>query len=316
MSKVIRLTLTILILLSIAAVYGCSSPTPTPRDPTAVYIVATRDFGRELLFDKEIPIEDRLSAMDALKRVANIETKYGGGFVSSIKGPSSWYPETEGDWLYYINGISARVGAADYTLREGDIEHWDFHRGFHDICPAAIVGDFPEPFLHGYGGKVHQTVVVYADGFEEQAAELEDTLNDMVVVQVLIRGIAELSEEEKENCNLIIVGAANCQLISELSELYRRLGFYVYFEDGRMIAINSEGKVQAKYGAGSGVIQATQNPWNPGGIGACESVVWMVSGVDDIGVRKAVEALTGSYSQFRYCYAVVVTDEGIIKVPQ
>jgi hypothetical protein len=114
------------------------------------------------------------------------------------------------------------------------------------------------------------------------------------------------------------VGTADCQLISELNELYQlypRLGFYVYFEDGRMIVLNSRGEVGAEYRVGGGIIQATQNPWNPSGIGACESVVWMISGVDDIGVRKAVDAFTRNYSQFKYAYAVVTADDEMVKVP-
>ncbi|GAI85551.1 unnamed protein product, partial [marine sediment metagenome] len=36
------------------------------------------------------------------------------------------------------------------------------------------------------------------------------------------------------------------------------------------------------------LIQATQNPWNPKGIGACENVVWLVSGTDEAGVKDAI----------------------------
>ena len=65
-----------------------------------------------------------------------------------------------------------------------------------------------------------------------------------------------------------------------------------------------------------GVIQATQSPWNPTGIGASQNVVWMVSGLDETGVKNAVDTLVNHYDDCEYACAVVVAGGGIIKVPQ
>ena len=60
-----------------------------------------------------------------------------------------------------MNGIEATRGAVEYRLRDGDVEWWDYRdwgRVGQDV--PVVVGAFPEPFLHGYDGKVRPAVVV------------------------------------------------------------------------------------------------------------------------------------------------------------
>ncbi|MBU7034812.1 MAG: DUF4430 domain-containing protein [Theionarchaea archaeon] len=46
-----------------------------------------------------------------------------GGFVISVNGVSQ-NPSDNIYWMYYINGEPAQVGAADYTVQEGDEIVW------------------------------------------------------------------------------------------------------------------------------------------------------------------------------------------------
>jgi hypothetical protein len=46
-----------------------------------------------------------------------------GGFVTSINGISQ-NPSENVYWMYYINGELGQVGAADYTVQEGDKITW------------------------------------------------------------------------------------------------------------------------------------------------------------------------------------------------
>ena len=56
-------------------------------------------------------------------------------------------------WLYFVNGIQANVGGADYTLHPGDTEWWDY-RYWNDLIQVPVaIGAWPEPFVHGYGGR-------------------------------------------------------------------------------------------------------------------------------------------------------------------
>src|SRR5207302_272779 len=52
--------------------------------------------------------------------------------------------------------------AAEYRLRKGDVEWWDFHRWRGAPQQEEVVpGAFPEPLLHGFDGKTRSTVVLY-----------------------------------------------------------------------------------------------------------------------------------------------------------
>ena len=88
--------------------------------------------------------------MQALDRELDINTAYGGRFVQSIEGVEGDVSKQR-DWFWFLNGIEADQSAADYRLRPGDVEWWDF-RSWEDVMrEPVVVGAFPEPFQHGYG---------------------------------------------------------------------------------------------------------------------------------------------------------------------
>jgi len=307
------------LLLVMAALSACSPPPSPEAGVITVRVVATRNFGQELMFDETLEVPEGTSAMSALMKVSEVETAYGGGFVNAINSVRSGFIGSQSmkmDWFIYINGIQSNTGALDYKLRNGDIQHWDFHDwSFHHFIPA-IVGDFPEPFRHGYGGKTSSTIIAYADSLKEDAENLERRLVRLGVSNVSIKRLGELSENEKESCNLLLLGSMDSEPLSELNQVWNRLGFFAHFESGNLVVLNTKGEVVTKYDAGVGLIQATQNPWNPKGIGACESVVWLVSGTDEVGVKDAIHALVNRYTEFQYACAAVVANGEMIKVPQ
>jgi hypothetical protein len=98
--------------------------------------------------------------MQALRRVADVKTRYGGRFVQAINGIAGSL-SAQRDWFYFVNGYEADRGAAEYRLRPGDVEWWDFRSwaGPGGEHVPVVVGAFPEPFLHGYGGKRRPAVV-------------------------------------------------------------------------------------------------------------------------------------------------------------
>jgi hypothetical protein len=321
----IIVTALVIICLFVVGLCGCSAQQPSPPSSTTspaiteVRVVVTQNFGQELMFDRVVKIEDGACAMDALKQVAEIETAYGGGFVNAINGVRSQYTGDRSarvDWFIYANGILTNVGALDYTLHPGDIECWDIHDwSFRHFIPA-IIGHFPEPFVHGYEGEVRPTIVVYQGNWKKEAEDVANKLNQLGVEDASAKSISELSGEERKSCNLLLLGDKDSELISELNQVWSRLGFFAHFEEGKLVVLNPKGEVTAKYGAESGLIQATQNLWNPKGIGVCENVVWMVSGTDETGVKNAVDTLINHYSEFQYAYAVVIANGKVIKVPR
>jgi hypothetical protein len=111
-----------------------------------------------VLHDETVPAG--LTAMQALDRVAEVKTRYGGRFVQSVDGLDGDITRRR-DWFYFVNGIEADIGAAEYRLHDGDVEWWDFRSWKKRMREPVVVGAFPEPFLHGFGGETHPTLVLY-----------------------------------------------------------------------------------------------------------------------------------------------------------
>ena len=313
MLKPILAVLVVAGLLTIA-LCGCQ---PQPTDEIAVKVIVTQNFGNELMLDEPVVVSTGTSALGALEEVVMVETKYGGGFIAAINGIRSQYSagtKAKNDWFFYVNGMSANVGAREYKLHDGDIEHWDFHDwSFQAFIPATI-GDFPQPFLGGYKGKPSPTIIVYDENFQVPSLDLMSKLTKLGVENIRAQVPTELSSQAKGHSNLILLGTEDFGLISELNE-NRKLGFYIHFEEGKAVVYDSQGN-KTQYESDCGIIQATQNPWNPKGIGVCENVVWMISGANESQVQNAINALAKHHEEFRYACAAVVTGEEVIKVPE
>jgi len=319
--KRLRLTIAVIFLFLLPASIACSASTaPVPEQATtmSVRIIVTQNFGQELILDRTLDTGEKSNAMDTLQRVAQVETAYGGGFVISINGIRSQYSglgSAQQDWFLYINGMESNTGALDYTLQPGDIEHWDFHNwSFHQSIPA-IIDSFPGTFKYGYGGNTRPTIIAYADGFNEAADNLEQGLIASGV-KVSSQNLDELSENAKESSNLLLLGTSDNQLISELNREWQRLGFFADFENGNLVALSPDGHVETRYGAGVGLIEATQNPWNPNGTSADQNAVWLVSGTDVNGVNAAADILLKHSEELKYSFAVVVSGGKAINLPE
>jgi hypothetical protein len=143
------------LVLAVAVLAGCGG-----EDHGKATLWVTRDRGAEVILDREVPAG--LTAMQALDRAADIETRYGGRYVQAINGIEGSLTNRR-DWFYFINGYEADRSAAEYRLREGDVEWWDFRSWKTRMREPVVVGAFPEPFLHGYGGKRLDAYVVIDD---------------------------------------------------------------------------------------------------------------------------------------------------------
>jgi Domain of unknown function (DUF4430) len=148
------------VVLAAAALAGCASAGAGGGGRATIWV--TRDEGARVLLVRSVPAG--LTAMQALQRVARVETRYGGRFVQAIGGLAGSSSGRQ-DWFYFVNGYEADRGAAEYRLHDGDVEWWDYRSWQHRMREPVVIGAFPEPFLHGYGGKARPAAVVF-DGPE------------------------------------------------------------------------------------------------------------------------------------------------------
>jgi Domain of unknown function (DUF4430) len=161
-----RLALAAAAALATALAAGCGG---TGGDGHATLWV-TRDEGRQVLLVRSVPAGE--TAMQALERSARVRKRYGGHFVQSVNGIAGSI-STRHDWFYFVNGIEASRGAAEYRLHAGDVEWWDYRNwGAVGESVPVVVGAFPEPFLHGYAGKRRPADVVGSGAAARSLAKL------------------------------------------------------------------------------------------------------------------------------------------------
>jgi hypothetical protein len=130
----------------------------------------TRDRGAEVVMDTTVPAG--ISALEALRRKAEVETRYGGRFVQAVNGIEGDLARQR-DWFWFVNGYEGDRSAADYDLHDGDVLWWDHRSWAGEMRQPVVVGAFPEPFLHGYEGKRRPAVVRGPPGeTAERLAEL------------------------------------------------------------------------------------------------------------------------------------------------
>ena len=145
------------LVLTAPVVAGCGSGVATPPSgPRAAIVTITRGFGQKTLTTAPRcarPVGARRPPpqrprVDQLRRPLRAGDRRAGG--RPVAGMA---------WLYFVNGIQANVGSADYTLHPGDHEWWDY-RYWNDLIQVPVaIGAWPEPFVHGYGGKRPQVQV-------------------------------------------------------------------------------------------------------------------------------------------------------------
>jgi hypothetical protein len=144
---------------------GCGGAGEDERGTATLWI--TRDRGSEVLHEGTIPAG--LTVLRALRREVEVETRYGGRFVQAIDGIEGSLAAGR-DWFFFVNGVAADKGAAEYRLRPGDTAWWDYRQWKDDGEVRIVVGAFPEPFLHGYEGRRRPAAVRYAPESQEPAA--------------------------------------------------------------------------------------------------------------------------------------------------
>lgn len=137
------------------ALAGCGSAKSSSGSAT---LWVTRDRGAVVLHAEQVPAGE--SVMQALDRVASVQTRYGGRYVRSVDGVSE---QSRRSWFYYVNGYLADRSAADYRLRAGDVAWWDYRAWRDPAQDPVVLGAFPQPFLSGYDGKRRSAVVISTD---------------------------------------------------------------------------------------------------------------------------------------------------------
>jgi hypothetical protein len=263
-----------------------------------VAVTVTRDFGAaQVARASEARTRGSETVMRMLERHFRIQTRYGGGFVEAIDGVSG--SPARLDWFYYVNGVEAPQGAANTSVHRGDRVWWDLHDWTATETIPAVVGSFPEPFLHGVGGKRLPTAIECASDVTRACTRVSRQLTALHVpaaTQLIGTGSGTDSLA-------VIVGTwrdIRPEIVASLIEQGPRAsGVFARFggRGGAVLELlNPRGQVVRRIAAGGGLIAATAQ--------GNDQPTWLITGTDAAGVAAAAAAFTPGALRDHFALAV------------
>jgi Domain of unknown function (DUF4430) len=277
------------------------------KGTSGVTLTVTRDFGTGSLGSiSDQHVSGSQTVMRLLERSFKVTTRYGGGFVESIDGQSG--SAARRDWFYYVNGIEAAMGAAGASVHKGDRIWWDLHDWSATDSIPAVVGSFPEPFVHGTGGRRLPTTLACASDAGTACKRIAAEFHSIgVPAPTVLIGTGSGSD------SLAVVVGTWRDLHGELAATLiehgpASSGVYARFSapDGSSLQLlNPGGHVVRTLGAGAGLIAATGQ--------TDTGTVWMITGTDAAGVSAAAAAFTPA--RLRGHFAVAVRGGADLPVP-
>jgi hypothetical protein len=273
-----------------------------------VMLNVTRNFGTAAVgavSEKSIPGSQTVMRM--LERSFKVTTRYSGGFVESIDGHAGTASRL--DWFYYVNGVEATMGAAGTSIHKGDRIWWDLHDWTATDSIPAVVGSFPEPFIHGIGGRRYPVTIECGTDTGAACKRVTSEL-DSIGVPVSSQAIGGGSGTDSIG---VVVGTwhdVGGELLAALIEHGpASSGVYARFAGANgssLQLLNPSGKVVRTLGAGAGLIAATAQP--------STGPFWLITGTDVAGVSAAAAALTPA--RLRDHFALAVQGQSDFPVPQ
>jgi hypothetical protein len=263
-----------------------------------VELSVTREYGATPMLHRSVAVRESDTVMRVLEREAAIQTRYGGGYVSSIDGVEE---ERRGgdpyDWFFYVDGVESPVGAADDSLRGGERIWWDYRDWAATNHVPAVVGSWPAPFLDGYEGDRHPVVVECWQGgsacgrtraaLEREGVSLASP-SAKGAIRVLVGPWARLRDDPA--AALVEAGPAESGIFADFEPRGGRYG---------LVALDQNGTASRELGPGAGLVAATRRYAGP--------PVWLVTGGTPAAVRAAAGLLVRRRLRDHYA---VATEEG------
>jgi hypothetical protein len=281
--------------ISAVAIAGCGLG--PGRGTSDVTVTVTRAFGTgkvATVTKSKVPGSETVMRM--LERSFHVDTRYGGGFVESINGLSG--NSSRLDWFYYVNGIEATQGAATTSVHKGDRIWWDLHDWSETDTVPAVVGSFPEPFVHGSGGKRFPTTLECAPDVSsacDRAGKALKAIGVPVASQLLGTGSGQ------DTLTVVVGTWADLKRVIAAHLIAKgphASGVYARFaSNGRILQLlDPRGRVARALGAGAGLVAATADH--------SSTPTWLITGTDAEGVAAAAAAMSASRLQDHFALAV------------
>lgn len=279
---------------------GCGAGIgPGPGDGE-VGLSVTRDYGRtQVAGPVEVGLRESDTVMRILDRSAEVETSYGGRFVEAIDGIENASGSRSLDWFYFVDGVAADVGAAEFELESGDAIWWDYRDWSTAMDVGAVTGSYPSPLVEGAVEIVCSTSAAVCDLARDRLAD---------------DGIETVRTGSGEEGSGVRIEVGPIERIGSfrLGEEPGSSGVFAKFTGGieaeaRLETLDQTGATVASFGSGAGLVAAVRAPG--------EDPTWVITGTDDQGVLAATSALDPVILDSTYAVVVPPRSAGAIPVP-
>jgi len=277
--------------------------------PSQVAVTVTAEFGqRQLPGPPSLKVVGQETVMSLLERNYTVSTRFGGKFVQSIGGLSGGSEGGEPvDWFYYVNGVQAPKGAAATNVNAGDRIWWDHHDWSETESVPAVVGSFPEPFLHGYGGQRYPVAVDCSSVTSAPCKKVLSRLRELGVPAAL----AAAGSGGEPYVLRVLVGPFNRiatdATVATIAKGPAASGVYATFSahGTTMDLLHPDGHPVPAPSGEVGLLAATRE--------AEDAPVWVVTGTTEAGVAHAAEAF--DELDLRDHFAVAAGPQGVLPLP-
>jgi hypothetical protein len=290
-----------------------------------VWVTLTTDGGRRLVTRRNVRIERGDTALDVLSLVADVRLAPD-GTIAQVNGEGGGALRTFGPeqaaWYYRVDGIESIGVAPDrYRVQPGQSIWWDLRR--YDIferLPVAV-GMFPEPLFSGWRDSTRQLRIAYGSGFKKDAEYFRDSvfrqLDPDIVSIAGDDGVAGIGGEDnfgssddidttvavrRKRANFIIGRWEELRMdpfIADIATDPRTYGLTIWAEGTHVMRQDPDMEFSQELRDAEGFIWASTHDAEPDG-----TLVFVVTGTTDDGVRAAARALRSGGCQFYLACAV------------
>ena len=289
---------------------GCGLGEGNERAGGGASLRVTRDFGHEQLGSVRLDsVREGQTVMRMLRSGFEVSTRFGGRFVQSIDGLKGAGAGGQVDWFFWVNGVDADKGAAEWEVLPGDRIQWDHRDWSAAMRIPAIVGAYPEPFSSGIEGKRRPVRVECERVGSAPCDEARQRLRDE---GVSTSGSSLGAPGTEAVTRLVVARWPRARIVrggAGLEEGPQATGVFARFSpDGDSLELldeNGETARRVERGDGVGLVLALQP--------RAEELVWIVTALDDEGLEAGVRAL--DERKLRDAFAVAVTGNKVEKLP-
>jgi hypothetical protein len=315
----------IAIALLVAALAAAGCGLGPGSDVGSVQLTVTREYGRTPVLRRSLHANESDTVMRLLEGAADIETRYGGGYVSSIDGLAE--DERGGDpfdWFFYVDGVESPVGGADFHVWGGERVWWDYRDWSATDHVPAVVGSWPAPFVDGVAGKRYPVVLECAGASPGSFVGPDTTEEPQVAwseacaaTRAALEGEGvKLASATPKGAIRVLVGPWDRLRQDPAAQLLEagpaESGIYADFEAGaraaspsgregtdaayELVALDEAGREARRLGPEAGLVAATSRYGGP--------PVWLVTGGTAAAVRAAAGLLDAEDLRDHYAVAI------------